>query len=979
MMQDEINFYPKFPFIESNILDPYYGIKFNDAIVTKKEFAIEKLNKIEPLPTTPGHYLRHQKYISRYMTIYDELLLFHEPGTGKTCTAIAAIEAIRYDKDSNIKRAIVCAKGEGLTKNFLQEFIFTCTDGRYIPDNYDELTDIQKNTKTKKIASVFYSFKTFETFAKDLSSMTTIQLKNLFEDTIFIIDEVHNIREHSDISSDIDILESQPKDKIPSINNLADGVFKSKRNVNIYNEFHKLFHILERRKIILLSGTPIKDTPDEFASIMNLILPIDKQLAVDTFIKTYFNADLTALVNEKTLADIIRGRVSYLKAVTTTVMKKFVGKTIGNLRYFIVYESMMDDFQSIAYAKAYQEDKISKSIFINSRQASLFVYPDGSYGAAGFKKYVLNTRELFRLIKSIKNISHLRKYSIKYAQLISIIQSEPKSKHFVYCQYVGGSGAIILCKILEAFGFKRAFGNENTKSLRYALCSRYDSSSKQIQKIVNRFNNIDNIDGEYISILIGSKVLNEGYTLKNIRNEFIMTGHWNYSETAQAIARGWRLGSHDALLNRGDIDVHVNVYQCVSIPKDIYMVPSIDLELYETAEKKDIVNRLIERLIKENAFDCALTVDRNKIYGYDGQRECDYKSCEYICDGKIGSPIDTSTYNLLKDIKDEVKFNVTSKLIYVFTRHDEYTIEKLNKDLKYKYTMNLLVEAIYSIIEDSTFFYNSHGFPYFLGIKDKSTIFLTLDPASKSIGYLNEYYTLNKIMEVAPQIVFKNLLSDLYDKALPDLITQLFNYPSLTRALIVDLPYTVQRIILEGCLLAKLANLSKNNAIRSDILDFYSGFYGVRNDKLTIWLHSIEIGTRCYDEKTNKFIDCTIIDDTHSIALITSPIGWYGLHNPSSGDFCLRNVEERDLAKKDIEGIDLRKLTVGKRCVNYDKSKLIDIAGEKMKLADISELINKNKKELCSDMKNWFQSKNLLETNFDCGTAQKKRIKFSKP
>jgi len=974
MSQYDTNFYPKFPFIEPSELDPYYGTAFNDAIVTKKEFAIEKLDRIEPLPTIPGEYLHHQKYISRYMMTYDELLLFHEPGTGKTCTAVAAIEALRYAKDKTIKRAIICAKGEGLTKNFLQELIFTCTDGRYIPDNYDELTEFQKTAKTKKITSLFYSFKTFETFAKELSTLSNVQLKKQYDDTIFVLDEVHNLRDHSDKSLD-EPFEDIESDKKQSLN-VVDIVFKSKRNVNIYDEFHRLFHVLTRRKIILMSGTPIKDTPDEFASLMNLLLPLHNQINVKSFVKTYFNSSHTKLINGKRLADIIRGRVSYLNSPTSTVMKKFIGNTIGKLRHYIIYESNMDDFQSIAYARAYHEDKTSKTIFINSRQASLFVYPDGSYGSNGYKKYVLNKRNLSSLLYSITNINQLQKYSTKYAQLVSILSSQKKSKHFVYCQYVGGSGAVILCKILEAFGYKRAFGTEHTKSTRYALCSRYESSTKQIQQIVNRFNADDNIDGEYISVIVGSRVLNEGYTLKNIRNEFILTAHWNYSEIAQAIARGWRLGSHNALIARGDSDVHVNVYQCVSIPNDKYNVPSIDLELYETAEKKDIVNRLIERLVKENAFDCALTINRNKVYGYDGQRECDYQACEYTCDGKIGSPLDTSTYNLLQDVKSDVKIKLTARLKTVFGRYNEYTLEQLNADFKGTYTIDLLSEAVLSLINESTLFYNSHGFPYFLGLKDKSALFLTIDPYSKSGGYLNEYYTNNKILEAAPMPVFKNIVSDLYDLSLPDLVTQLFEYPALTRSLIVELPYTVQRVILEGCLLANIANSGLNKSVRDDILEFYGGFYGTRNDKLTIWLHMSEIGARCYDKNTNSFVDCTI-DDERSTALITSPIGWYGLHNPSSGDFCLRNVEERNLTKKDVEGIDLRKLTVGKRCVNYDKNKLIDITA-KMNLATEQELLLKSKKELCSDMKDWFQSNNLLETNFDCGTSQKKRLKFAK-
>lgn len=69
----------------------------------------------------------HQKIMSRYInakTPYNNLLIFHEMGTGKTCTAIGIIEGIRYDKDSNFKGALIIVKGLSIAKNFIQELFF---------------------------------------------------------------------------------------------------------------------------------------------------------------------------------------------------------------------------------------------------------------------------------------------------------------------------------------------------------------------------------------------------------------------------------------------------------------------------------------------------------------------------------------------------------------------------------------------------------------------------------------------------------------------------------------------------------------------------------------------------------------------------------------------------------------------------------------------------------------------------------------
>jgi hypothetical protein len=87
------NFFAKYPNIfnfEDPLLNPYHDRDFNDAIVTKKEFETLKLPRFERLVTKgTGDQYNHQKIIARFMssvTPYNELLLFHEMGTGKYCS-----------------------------------------------------------------------------------------------------------------------------------------------------------------------------------------------------------------------------------------------------------------------------------------------------------------------------------------------------------------------------------------------------------------------------------------------------------------------------------------------------------------------------------------------------------------------------------------------------------------------------------------------------------------------------------------------------------------------------------------------------------------------------------------------------------------------------------------------------------------------------------------------------------------------------
>lgn len=304
----------------------------------------------------------------------------------------------------------------------------------------------------------------------------------------------------------------------------------------------------------------MKDDPSEFASIMNLILPLNSQFINEKlFINNYF--DKNGIFKKSMIEDFqthIKGRVSYLKSMPSDVQKIFIGEKLRNLKHFIIYPDRMSEFQSTHYLKAFEKDRTEKSIFINSRQCSLFVFPDGTSGNSGFNQtryvqkrkinggvnliddkkkivkisYTLGRELINELTENnrqnglIGSLSKLQKFSSKYAKTIKIINETYPSKNLVYCEYVNGSGAIMFAKILELFGFSEATGKEITKKKRYILLTDQTANPKNLEKLIIKFNEAENIDGEYISVIIGSRIISEGFTFKNIRREFILTAHW---------------------------------------------------------------------------------------------------------------------------------------------------------------------------------------------------------------------------------------------------------------------------------------------------------------------------------------------------------------------------------------------------------------------------------------------------------------------
>lgn len=932
-------------------------------------------------------------------------------GTGKTCTAIAAIEQIRYEKHRYINGAIVCAKGSGILDNFAQELLFSCTDGRYIPDNYDKLSDLERVHRRRKITSEFYRFATFEKFAKELSKMPDDIIRQRYSNTIFVVDEVHNLREKDNV-----VLREEDVEQI-LVRKTVD------HHLDIYKQFHRLFHLVNESKILLMSGTVMKDDPVEFSSVMNLILPLDNQFLVDKdFTKAYFNPNGTIKYNMiESMANKIKGRVSYLKAMTSEVRKVFVGHTEGDLKHFIVYTGVMSDFQSRAYEHAYETDKKDRSIFINSRQASLFVFPDGSYGADGFNKYIMRRKgggqlkvstytlsmDLVRAIN--KNLSNLARFSNKFAETIKILL-ESRTKALVYCEYVNGSGCILFAKILEQFGFTQARGDERSKGLRYALLTHQTTSPKSVQNIINRFNKNDNIDGEYISVIIGSKIISEGFTFKDIRKEFIFTPHWNYSETAQVIARGWRLGSHDAMVTRGDSNIQVNIYQLVSLPMNS-VTPSIDMEMYETSERKDVAMKQIEHIAKIHAFDCPLMIERNMIMGYDGMRECDYMQCDYKCKGHIGNVLDTSTYNLY-----HASINLVENGVREYFKTNFYiSMDHLYTLFPYLDRFEI-VQAIHKFINNDVQFSNKYGYPSYIRIQG-DILYITSDARIPNNDKLADYYTKNTIIQNGDP--FKYILDQVYKKDIPIIIENIFKYPEYMRNILSSLPELVQREILTASIQADLLNIEKNKNIRKKILEIFKGFYDKIDNKWVVWVYKENIGIVCMEENEEgviRWVMChnqepEIVDryiERKRANLVQSPIGFYGLYNPQLNEFCIRDI------RKMRDNGDLRKLTVGRRCTDWDQKTLIDIIVRRIKINppdhfmnnkeynELSDLVKKSKNtklpddvqnietmrrflywikkpriELCQNIQKWMQDSNLIEENFDCGTQKKQRAKFA--
>lgn len=842
------DFIGKYPNIENtsdqSFMNPYPD--FYNSIYSKNEFYSLRLDKTENRPERGGRY-KHQEIIARFLsshTMYDRMLLLHEMGTGKSCSAFAAIEEIK-NTSSAFKGALVLSRGPRIISNLMHELAYVCTLSKYAPDENDRrLTDNERIRRLKKLLASFYTFNTFDKFTKDLRTMTDNMIINTFSNMIIVIDEVHNLRIHG-----------KPEES------------------RMYHQIHRMLHLPKNTKVIIMSGTPMKDDVTEIAPILNLILPQQQQLPTGhDFVKEYFNVSGSGISKISLLKDakkadfkkLLKGRVSYLKSMTSDIKTVYSGEFVGKLHHLRVVPNRMSKFQSDVYRLAYTKDvgdnsdltkamvdaDVASGIYSHSRQASLFVFPNSQYGSAGFKssftkradgKLVSNPD--FLKLKGATNeitIANIEKHSIVYANIIKSILANPKKLHFIYNSFVHGSGAIVLGKLLNMVGFSASDGTVPTSGRRYAVLTNATNTQSRVEHIIKQFNQKTNMNGDYIQVIIGSKILAEGITLMNVQEIHIVTPHWNYSEIAQAIARGVRLESHRNLLEDGQKPV-VTVYQHVALP-DYDQSKSIDLQMYELSESKDVSIKSVERMIKEAAFDCALFYNRNapSVNAVDKSRECDYQACDYSCDGvnlKAPVNIDYSTYNIYYK-KDS---RITQKIVDMFSKNSSYTLEQIVVELENEFDKFDIIFALRKLIVENEKLKSPIGFDCYL--RERHNIYFLVDRMVVGSDFFSSVYVDNPISK--PQTLS---FSDASDAVYSELITTSEDEDMITYAFDRLSSYK-RRVLIQTMLELKLQNRqSRTMTILLDHIEptiMKNGLAFKHNNQLY-----------CFDELTHEWSVC---------------------------------------------------------------------------------------------------------------------------
>lgn len=116
-----------------------------------------------------------------------------------------------------------------------------------------------------------------------------------------------------------------------------------------------------------------------------------------------------------------------------------------------------------------------------------------------------------------------------------------------------------------------------------------DTPQHEMQEILNKYTSIMNKDGSAIEVLIGTSVITESISLRQLSNVHILHPFWNYGSILQAIGRATRMNSHTR--NKDGSYPTLNIYLHASV------APSIsELEACLTDDE-------IREKIKNNTFE----------------------------------------------------------------------------------------------------------------------------------------------------------------------------------------------------------------------------------------------------------------------------------------------------------------------------------------------------------------------------------------
>jgi hypothetical protein len=487
---------------------------------------------------------------------WKKLLLYHNIGSGKTCTGITMAEEWLSQKSTNKVTVILPAR---LKTNFIDELLSQCAFQKYISDEDLKLFNNSDSSKKKAIKAAFtkkiekgYDIYTFEAFIQLAKKSRDLQkwVDEFTKDRFILVDEVHNL-----------INTTYSNETYASIDDIVPPRAKGIRTL-VFK--YLVEHSNPNSKLVLMTATPVFDNILQFKELVSIMsgVPLD---------------DLHTLNGA---IEHLRGMVSY-----------FSGKSDN------------------AYPKVnYIEEEIQMSLK-QSKLTEKILAKDCSDDSK--EAFMSKQRQISIAVPKVKVLSNLTEYAPKLKKLYKNLTKEKQGKHLVFSNFVKNS-LTILESILKSKGWinylKILDNPELVEKYKYKVYVIWDGSLKDNDKQAtkSKVNSISNMDGKFIKVVLGSPSIKEGVSFKHIQHLHMVDPVWNSSAKRQVEGRAIRFCSHsDIPKNSKILKRHVDVHLYKSIPHSTSSFDSTcDQRIYDDIipEKKKKIE-IAEKALKLVAID----------------------------------------------------------------------------------------------------------------------------------------------------------------------------------------------------------------------------------------------------------------------------------------------------------------------------------------------------------------------------------------
>lgn len=642
-----------------NLGIPYYPSKldlsFRDKLMRKKEYIEIRDRVYREKELKVLHEKAYQSVLTTFISPsspYNRLLIVHGVGTGKSSCSIKIVEK----NLSVMRKAIVLNKGETATQNFKRE--------------------VEKHGKSFES---FFQYNTYTKFSRYIQSLSKEKWVDEFNNVIFILDEIHNV-----ITAKYANDEKTYSSLLELFDNVPNCIVIGMTATPMRDQYIEIFPLLN---MFTLPSMRIKDSFTSSSSYDKLSHLISTSVS---FYQTQFNFEVIPVGERRDELNQITCYVE-MQGIQKQCYTNQVALTLGRGESSFTYKK-----EVYASLCALSPNNCKSDDYLTVQEVP---HETGVHVIYDIKE---------ELREEVRN--NIINYSCKMAFMLDVFENTTKyyqskithkSKYsltnngglsYIFCENIRHSGIFTLIALFRLFGYEYYTGGSvetlGTNRRRFTVFTGNKHICPNQQERLEFFTHPRNSNGDYCSILIASNVMKEAISLKEVRNVFILTPHWNFSSIEQAEGRAIRRDTfHTQRTLENDFHPSVRIYRLAAVC-DTSLTPSsrqemiknsVDMyKIYKSSEKNKKIQEIMD-LLKEYAIDRFISMEPES-YPTIKPNEIDYST--YMMDNdslldkivKVVCPIlHNQILHLLDvcntirkreiDIQDIVLFNCIEKII----------------------------------------------------------------------------------------------------------------------------------------------------------------------------------------------------------------------------------------------------------------------------------------------------------------------------